>query len=169
VNLWSTCRDIDTDFFCGATALSEPGPSRYRGFMNAPRHTTLGRTPLDEWPARRRDLYLTTNNIYKRQASIPPAGFEPAIPKSKQPQTHALDRAGTWLGRCCWYSLSLFVTHLSNAWCVRVRDWFNWLRVWANSSFALITRPSISCPAATQLDLLTVIACTVAFGGHETP
>jgi len=25
------------------------------------RHTTLGRTPLDEWSARRRDLYLTTH------------------------------------------------------------------------------------------------------------
>jgi hypothetical protein len=26
------------------------------------RHTTLGRTPLDEWSARRRDLYLTMPN-----------------------------------------------------------------------------------------------------------
>jgi hypothetical protein len=35
------------------------------------RHTTLGRTPLDEWAARRRDLYLTTNNNHKRQTSMP--------------------------------------------------------------------------------------------------
>jgi len=27
------------------------------------RNTTLGRTPLDEGSARRRDLYLTTHNI----------------------------------------------------------------------------------------------------------
>jgi hypothetical protein len=39
------------------------------------RHTTLGRTPLDEWPARCRDLYLTTHNTQKRQTSMPPVVF----------------------------------------------------------------------------------------------
>jgi len=29
---------------------------------------------------------------------MPPAGFEPAIPASKRPQTHALDRAATGIG-----------------------------------------------------------------------
>jgi hypothetical protein len=54
---------------------------------------TLGRTPLDEWSARRRDLYLTTHNTHKWQTSMLPAGFEPAIPEIERPQTHALDRA----------------------------------------------------------------------------
>jgi hypothetical protein len=35
------------------------GP-HYRGFTITLRYTTLGRTPLDEWSARRRDFYLTT-------------------------------------------------------------------------------------------------------------
>jgi len=39
------------------------------------RHTTLGRTPLDEWPARRSDLYLTTHNTHNRQTSMSLAGF----------------------------------------------------------------------------------------------
>jgi hypothetical protein len=41
-------------------------------------HTTMrhGRTPLDQWSARRRDLYLTTHN---RQTSMPPVEFEPTI------------------------------------------------------------------------------------------
>jgi hypothetical protein len=40
-------------------------------------HThTFCRTPLDERLARR--------NIHKRQTAMPPAGFEPAIPASKQ-------------------------------------------------------------------------------------
>jgi len=43
------------------------------------RRTTVGRTPLDEWSARRRDLYLITNNTHNRQTSIPSVGFEPAI------------------------------------------------------------------------------------------
>jgi hypothetical protein len=34
-------------------------PRHYRGFTITLRHTTLGRTPLDEWSARRRDLYWT--------------------------------------------------------------------------------------------------------------
>ena len=61
-------------------------------------HTTLGRTPLDEYPSRRRDRYLTTHNSHKRHTSTNPARFEPAIPPSKQPQTHALDRAATGIG-----------------------------------------------------------------------
>jgi hypothetical protein len=35
------------------------------------RRATLGRTPLDEWPGRRRDLYLTAHNTHKRQRSMP--------------------------------------------------------------------------------------------------
>jgi hypothetical protein len=56
------------------------------------RHTALGRTPLDEGPARRRDLYLTTHNTHNRQTSMLPVGFEPTILVSERPQTHALDR-----------------------------------------------------------------------------
>jgi len=32
----------------GTTAPSVPGPLHYQGFMITPRHTTLGRNPLDE-------------------------------------------------------------------------------------------------------------------------
>jgi len=32
-------------------------------------------------------------NIHKRQTSVPPAGFEFAIPTSERPQTQAVDRA----------------------------------------------------------------------------
>jgi len=42
-------------------------------------HLTVGRTPLDVWSARRRDLYLTTHNTHNRQTSMPPVGFEPTI------------------------------------------------------------------------------------------
>ena len=34
------------------------------------RRTTVGRTPLDEWSARRRDLYLTTHDNHNRQISM---------------------------------------------------------------------------------------------------
>ena len=38
------------------------------GFSITFGHTTLGRTPLDEWSARRRDLYLTTHNTSNRHS-----------------------------------------------------------------------------------------------------
>ena len=64
------------------------------------RRTTVGRNPLDEWSARRRDLYLTTHNSHNRQISMPPVGFEPTISARERPQTYALDRAATGTGRC---------------------------------------------------------------------
>ena len=63
------------------------------------RRTTVGRAPLDERSARRRDLYLTTHSTHNRQTSIPPAGFEPTILASERPKAHALDRAITGIGR----------------------------------------------------------------------
>ena len=62
------------------------------------RRTTVGRTPLDEWSASRRDLYLTTHNTHNRQASIPPVGLEPTISACERQQTYALNRAATGSG-----------------------------------------------------------------------
>ena len=56
---------------------------------------TVDRIPLDEWSARRRDLYLTTHN---KQTSMPPVGFEPTISAGERPKTYALDRAATGIG-----------------------------------------------------------------------
>jgi hypothetical protein len=75
---------------------SGPRSPHYRGFMITLRHTTLGRTPLDEWSARRTDIYMKTQNTHNTQA--PPGGLEPTIPASERSQTHALDRAATAIG-----------------------------------------------------------------------
>jgi hypothetical protein len=61
-------------------------------------YATLGRTPLDEWSARPRDVYLTTHNSHERQTSMPPARFELGIPASKWVQPHVLDGAATGIG-----------------------------------------------------------------------
>jgi len=52
---------------------------------NTLRHATIGRTPLDEWSARGKDLYLTTHNNHNRQTPMQPAGFEPVILASEGP------------------------------------------------------------------------------------
>jgi hypothetical protein len=61
-----------------------PEPPHCRGFTITLRHTTLGSTALEEWSARRRDLYLTTD------ISI--------LSISETPQTHASDRADSGIG-----------------------------------------------------------------------
>jgi hypothetical protein len=54
-------------------------PAQYSSFLtfldHTQRRTTVGRTPLDEWSSRRRDLYLTTHNTHNRQTSMPPGGI----------------------------------------------------------------------------------------------
>jgi hypothetical protein len=77
----------------GATAPSASGPQNYPGFTITLRHNTVGSTSMEKWSARRRYLCLTTHNTdYIR---VRQAGFEPGIPASERPQTHALDREAT--------------------------------------------------------------------------
>ena len=60
----------------GATFLRWAITSSFMRFLyHAQRRTTVGRTPLDEWSARRRDLYLPTRNTHNRQTSMPPGGI----------------------------------------------------------------------------------------------
>ena len=49
------------------------------------RRTTVGRTPLDEWSARRRerDLYPTTHNNHNRQTSMPLCGIRTRNPRKR--------------------------------------------------------------------------------------
>ena len=58
-------------------------------------HTTLGRTPLVVWSARRRDFRLTTHNTHSRKISMIPPGFEPTFSADERTQTYTLDREAT--------------------------------------------------------------------------
>jgi hypothetical protein len=82
-------------FIHGATAPSRPWPPDYRGFNITLRHNTLGKIPLID-PSHRR---LPDNTQHSQQIPIPPAGIELAIPASKRPQTHGLDRAANGIGK----------------------------------------------------------------------
>jgi hypothetical protein len=67
-----------------------------RRFTITDTHTAFGRTPLDEGPARRRDLYLTTQNTHKRQTSMPPVGFKPHDPSKRAAEDPRLRPHGHW-------------------------------------------------------------------------
>ena len=84
--------------FHGTIGSLGPGTPSYRGSTITLRHTKLHRTPLGELSSHLRNLYLTTNNTHKRQTSVPPALFEPTVPASEQPQTHAQDHVATGIG-----------------------------------------------------------------------
>jgi hypothetical protein len=59
-------------FFYGSTVPWGPRPRHFTTLHDhTDRHTTIGRTPLDEGPARRRELYLTSHNTHNRQISMP--------------------------------------------------------------------------------------------------
>ena len=81
-------------------------PPRSWGFLrHMQRRTTDGRTPLDEWSSRRRDLYLTTHNTHNRQNIHAPGGI----------RTHDLSRraAADLRLRPCghWDSLFKIIFH----------------------------------------------------------
>jgi hypothetical protein len=93
-------------------------------FDHTQQRATVGRTPLDEWSIRRRDLYLTTHNTHNRQTSMPPVGFELTISTDERPKIYALDRAATGTGTetplsntninsCVWLHLSILVFRVS--------------------------------------------------------
>jgi hypothetical protein len=75
----------------GATAPSGLGSPHYRGFTITLRRITPGRCPLDEWSARRRDLYRTTQNTTDRYRC-----------PGKIRTHHPSKRAAADPRLCCW-------------------------------------------------------------------
>jgi hypothetical protein len=53
---------------------------------------------MDEWSDSRREFYLTTHNTNKKETSMPPEGFESAVPESERPQIRMLEGATTGIG-----------------------------------------------------------------------
>ena len=59
-------------FVFGATALQWAMASSFSRFLDhTQRRTTVGRIPLDEWSARRRDPYMTKHNTHNRYINDP--------------------------------------------------------------------------------------------------
>jgi hypothetical protein len=78
--------DTHPDYYYYFLWLCSPARGMASSFTRYLDHTqrraTVSRTPLDEWSARRRDLYLTTHN---RQTSRPPVGFETMLAVGERP------------------------------------------------------------------------------------
>jgi len=84
-------------FYHGATALVEDS------WSHAVKHITFHRTPLDEGSAHRRDLYLTTHNIQKRQTNIhAPGGIRTHNPSKRAAADSHLGPRGRCHRRLLW-------------------------------------------------------------------
>ena len=85
-------------FFCVKAPPQLVRASSFTRFLDhTQRRATVGRTPLDEWSNRRRDLYLTTHNAHNRHP-CPSVGFEPTISTGERPQIYVSARAATGTG-----------------------------------------------------------------------
>ena len=71
--------------FYGSAVPIGPRLPHCWGFEVTLRHTTVGMTPLEEWSAGSRDIYLTILNTHKRLTSMPPAGLEPQLATGRTP------------------------------------------------------------------------------------
>ena len=90
-------------FVLGATAPQWARTTSFTRFLeHTHRLTTVGRTPLDEWSARCRDLYLTKHNTHNRQTSMAPVWFEPTFSAGEGQQTYALDREASGMNTWHW-------------------------------------------------------------------
>lgn len=69
----------------------------------------LGRTLLDEVSALRRGLYLHNMHKHKRQTSMRPAGFDPAIPASERSKGYAPEPMNYF--SLIRFYLKLLITH----------------------------------------------------------
>jgi len=67
-------------FFHAVTAPSGAGSPHCRVFTLTLRHTIIIMIPLEEWSARRRNLYLTIHNTHNRKTSMPLEGFKLEFP-----------------------------------------------------------------------------------------
>jgi len=78
------------------------GPTRALAFSflrfidHTQRRITVGRTPLDEWSACRRDLYLTAHNTHTRQTSMPRWGSNSRSQKASGRRSTPLFHLSAW-------------------------------------------------------------------------
>ena len=81
-------------FFHCATSPSGPWPNYYRSFTITLRHTTPGRIPVDEWSARRRELWLTQ---HPQEIDVhASAGIRTRNPSMRAAAEPLITRRGHW-------------------------------------------------------------------------
>jgi len=114
------CIPASIFFFCGATAQRGPWPHSWGFYITVIGRTTLGGTPLEEWSARLRDLYLTT----RRRDSITQS------PQASGRRPTPLDRAVTGIDTASDILSTVLILHIQfsghNRCVTAGSDWTEW-------------------------------------------
>ena len=81
-----------SNFARRSTPPTGPGPHHYHTETRDTQSNSSGRaiSPTQE--------PLPDNTQHSQETSMPPTGFEPAVPASQQRQTHGFDRPATGMG-----------------------------------------------------------------------
>ena len=87
---------ILTELFAAQQPASGPGPSHYLDFTITLRHITLGRTALEEWSARHRDLYLTAHTKHTGERHSYTDGNRTRNPSKRAAADPCLIPLGHW-------------------------------------------------------------------------
>ena len=80
-------------------------------------HTTFGRTPPDEWSARRPDLYQTTHNIHNRHIGAP-GGIRTRNPSKRAAADPRLRQRGHWDRLRIKHKYNLASIGWKGSWCL---------------------------------------------------
>jgi len=93
----SKCNTLLVFFFLWRCDLTRVMASSFLRFLeHTQRRTTVGRTPLDEWSACLRDLYLTAHNTHNRQHIHSPGGIRTHDFSRRAAADLRLRRRGHW-------------------------------------------------------------------------
>jgi len=118
------------NFFVALRPNEDYGLLIFEDLNQTQRRTTVGRTPLDDWSARRTDLYLTTNKPSQETNIHAPSGIRFHNPSKRVVADPRLRPRGHWnrppltTGRFCypsshqivlnfqiWLSILLYISH----------------------------------------------------------
>ena len=78
------------------------------------RRNTVGRTPLDEWSARRRDVYLTTHTTLTTDKRPCPGGIRTHSLNRREAADLRLRPRGHWDRPSLWYTYSIKVCDVTH-------------------------------------------------------
>ena len=84
---------------------------------------------------------------------MPPRGLEPAIPAGERPQTHALDRAATGIGRHSLQrqNMGKYISYVSLSHNIHtVLDFRKQIWYFQNKQFTFLHLSSVACISRTQ-------------------
>jgi len=110
--------------------------SSLRILDQARRSTTVGRTSLDEWSVRRRDLYLKTLRTHKRRTLPTPGGIRTHNPSKRVAADPRLRPCGHWDRQCTYFSINhnnsavRCLRRLLSSMCGKCCDWVRVVVLW---------------------------------------